>query len=296
MGNERECVESTFGVNALSICFPSFFGYKLVITIGTQDDDEINCVLFNTIANQLLGYKVEELLTKSIKEGADVPYWLDDFFVDKLIGRSIVLRIKIDKYNLAPTYVRRYTATKFYGDTVDVVKGKYGMISPPKLDSVNSKITDEDERIMDEIQWGSVSGSTTHTIPKTEVEVFLSTVHEVRDANVASSQDRSENVIKCETTTTIIDTFEGSPAHATMINEDTPSDTHKDIATHHVYNDAVDELSEPLKEADSKEFDTNEVVMMEVDMRQVDAKEAVMDEEDSDEAYVKKDDTKESQI
>nr|GFC54740.1 hypothetical protein [Tanacetum cinerariifolium] len=42
--------------------------YKLVITIGTPDDEEINCVLFNTIANQLLGYTVEELLTKSIKE------------------------------------------------------------------------------------------------------------------------------------------------------------------------------------------------------------------------------------
>nr|GFA08532.1 hypothetical protein [Tanacetum cinerariifolium] len=42
--------------------------YKLVITIGTTDGEEINYVLFNTIASQLLGYTVEELLTKSIKE------------------------------------------------------------------------------------------------------------------------------------------------------------------------------------------------------------------------------------
>lgn len=44
------------------------YRYKLVITIGTQDHEEINCVLFNNIANQLLGYTVEELLTKSITE------------------------------------------------------------------------------------------------------------------------------------------------------------------------------------------------------------------------------------
>ncbi|GKB85938.1 replication factor A protein 1 [Tanacetum coccineum] len=274
--------------------------YKLVITIGTQDDEEINCVLFNTIANQLLGYTVEELLTKSIKEGADVPYWLDDFFVDKLIGRSIVLRIKIDKYNLAPTFVRRYTATKYYGDTVDVVKEKFGMILPSKVDSVNSKITDEDERMMDEIQWGSACGSTT-PIPKIAVEVPLSTVNEVRAPNMESSKGGFENGIKCETTTTIIDTFEGSPARATMTNEDNPSDTHTDSATSHAYNDAVYVRSEALKEADTKEFDTKEVLMMEVDMkecdmRQVDVKEVVMDEEDTKKSYVKKDNMKQVDV
>nr|GEV57376.1 hypothetical protein [Tanacetum cinerariifolium] len=158
-----------------------------------------NYVLFNTIVNQLLAYMMEELLTKSVKEGADVLYWLADFFVDKLISRSIVLRIKIDKYNLAPTFVHR----------------------------------------------------------------------------------------------TIIDTFEGSPARATMTNEDNPSDTHTDSATSHAYNDVVYIRSEALKEADTKVFDTKEVVMMEVDMkecdiRQVDVKEVVIDEEDTKESNVKK--------
>nr|GEX70634.1 hypothetical protein [Tanacetum cinerariifolium] len=235
--------------------------YKLVITICTQDDEEINYVLFNTIANQLLGYTVKELLTKSIKEGADVPYWLDDFFVDKLIGRSIVLRIKIDKYNLAPTFVRR---------------------------------------MMDEIQWGSVSGSTT-PIPKTAIEVPLSTVHEVRAPNMEPSKDGFENGIKCETNTTIIDIFEGSPTRATMTNEDNPSDTHTDSATSHAYNDAVYVCSEALKEADTKVFDTKEVVMMEVDMkecdmRQVDVKEVVIDEEDTKESNVKKDNMKQVDV
>nr|GEW89833.1 replication factor A protein 1 [Tanacetum cinerariifolium] len=224
--------------------------YKLVITIGTQDDEEINCVLFNTIVNQLLGYTVEELLTKSIKE-------LDDFFVDKLIGQSIVLSIKTNKYNLAPTFVRR---------------------------------------MMDEIQWGFVSGSTT-PIPKTAIEVPLSTLHEVRAPNMEHSKDRFKNGIKCETNTTIIDTFEGSPARATMTNEDNSSDTHTDIATSHAYNDAVYVRSEALKEADTKVFNTKEAVMMEVvmkecDMRQVDVKEVVIDEEDMNESNVKKDNMK----
>ncbi|GJZ51625.1 putative PIF1 DNA helicase/replication protein A1-like protein [Tanacetum coccineum] len=160
----------------------------------------------------------EAPLQHSIKEGADVPYWLDDFFVDKLIGRSIILRIKIDKYNLAPTCVHRSTTP----------------------------------------------------IPKTAIEVPLSTVHEVRAPNMKPYKDGFENGIKCETTTTIIDTFEGSLARATMTNEDNPSDTHTNSMTSHANNDAVYVRSETLKEADTKEFDTKEVVMMEVDMKECD--------------------------
>ncbi|GKE16454.1 hypothetical protein Tco_1424031 [Tanacetum coccineum] len=167
------------------------------------------------------------------------------------------------------------------------------------------------------------TGSTT-LIPKTAIEVPLSTIHEVHAPNMAPSKDGFENVVvqkKCETTTTIKDTFEGSPSRTTMTNEDNPSDS----ATSHAYNDTVYVRSEALKEADTKVFDTKEVVMMEVDMKecdmrqvdvkeviheedtkeslvkkdnmkQVDVKEAVMDEEDTKEPYVKKDDIKESQI
>nr|GEW99061.1 ribonuclease H-like domain-containing protein [Tanacetum cinerariifolium] len=67
----------------------------------------------------------------------------------------------------------RYNATKYYGDTVDAVKENFRMILPSKVNSVNSKLTDEDERMMDKIQWGSVSGSTT-PIPKTVIRTFAS--------------------------------------------------------------------------------------------------------------------------
>ena len=44
-----------------------FYRYKLVITIQ-DDNEEMNCVLFNTDATLLLGHTVDELITKSIKE------------------------------------------------------------------------------------------------------------------------------------------------------------------------------------------------------------------------------------
>ncbi|GKC09535.1 hypothetical protein Tco_1001145, partial [Tanacetum coccineum] len=168
------------------------------------------------------------------------------------------------------------------------------------------------------------TGSTT-PIPKTAIEVPLSTIHEVRAPNMAPSKDVFENGIKCETTMTIIDTFEGSPSSATIINDDNLSGTHTDSATSHAYNDAVYVRSEALKEADTKVFDTKEVVMMEVDMKecdmrqvdvkeviheedtkeylvkkdnmkQVDVKEVVMDEEDTKESYVKKDNMKQVDV
>ncbi|GJX48834.1 hypothetical protein Tco_0274024 [Tanacetum coccineum] len=84
-------------------------------------------------------------------------------------------------------------------------------------------------------------------------------------------------------------------------NEGGSKTAHKDSVTSHVYNKAIYVCSEALKEDDTKEFDTKEVVIMEVDMkggdmRQIDVKEGVMDEEDTKEAYVKKEDRKESQI
>ncbi|PWA82698.1 replication factor A protein 1 [Artemisia annua] len=268
--------------------------YKLVITIGTLYHEEINCVLFNNTANELLGHTVDELLTKSIKEGAGVPYWLDDFFIEKLLGRCVVLRIKIDKYNLAPTFVRRYTATKYYGDSVDILKENSGMILPSKVESVNVKITDEDEKIMDDIQWGSASASATPAIPKTTVDVPLSTVNEARDANVKLSANGSKNVLEYEMNTTIIDTSEGSSSNDTMTNEDNLNDTHTDNETSHVHNDEVYVSIEDFKEADMKESD------MKVDMKEGDMPEVVQDadmsEEDTKEDSVKNDDMKEAEI
>ncbi|GJY36194.1 nucleic acid-binding, OB-fold protein [Tanacetum coccineum] len=92
--------------------------YKLVITIRDNGDD-IDCVLFNSEATPLLGIAVKELFNKTITEGANDPNWIVDYLIDHLCTQWVVLQIKIDKYNLAPTYVRRYTATKYNGHDVN---------------------------------------------------------------------------------------------------------------------------------------------------------------------------------
>lgn len=53
-------------------------------------------------------------------------------------------------------------------------------------------------------------------------------------SNVEPCENGSKIVRECETITTIIDTLEGSCAHATMINEDNLNGTEKDSATSHV--------------------------------------------------------------
>ncbi|GJV71867.1 nucleic acid-binding, OB-fold protein [Tanacetum coccineum] len=93
-------------------------GTKLVITIRDNRED-IDCVLFNSEATPLLGITVEELFNKTITEGVNDPNWIVDYLIDHLCTQWVVLQIKIDKYNLAPTYVRRYTATKYYGHDVN---------------------------------------------------------------------------------------------------------------------------------------------------------------------------------
>nr|GFA69070.1 replication factor A protein 1 [Tanacetum cinerariifolium] len=80
-----------------------------------------------------------------------------------------------------------YNATKYYGDTVDAVKENFRMILPSKVNSVNSKLTDEDERMMDKIQWGSVSGSTT-PIPKTVIRTFARSCPNEAKARTIESQ------------------------------------------------------------------------------------------------------------
>ncbi|GKD59755.1 nucleic acid-binding, OB-fold protein, partial [Tanacetum coccineum] len=102
--------------------------YKLVITV--QDDgEEIEFVLFNSKVTPLLGITVEELFNKTITEGAGDPDWIVDYLINHLCTQWVVLQIKIDKYNIAPTYVRRYTTTKYYGHDVNDINKHIGISS-----------------------------------------------------------------------------------------------------------------------------------------------------------------------
>ena len=111
-----------------------------------------------------------------------------DYFVDKLFTQMVVLEIKIDKFNLPPTYVKRYTVTKYYGSDVNDLNKHRGSSSMSEsvtrlansnvssglnysdmvdYENLGTTITEDEEKLMDEIEWSSVSEivpPTTHTV------------------------------------------------------------------------------------------------------------------------------------
>ena len=104
----------------------------------------------------------------------------------------VVLEIKIDKFNLPPTYVKRYTVTKYYGGDVHDLNKHRGSSSMSEsvtrlansnvssglnyydmvdydidYENLGTTITEDEEKLMDEIEWSSCSEivpPTTHTI------------------------------------------------------------------------------------------------------------------------------------
>ena len=104
----------------------------------------------------------------------------------------VVLEIKIDKFNLPPTYVKRYTVTKYYGSDVNDLNKHRGSSSMSEsvtrlansnvssglnysdmvdyaidYENLGTTITEDEEKLMDEIEWSSVSEivpPTTHTV------------------------------------------------------------------------------------------------------------------------------------
>ncbi|XP_022027999.1 uncharacterized protein LOC110929180 [Helianthus annuus] len=60
--------------------------YKLAVQLWNQEK-EITCVLFDDAANLLLGLTAEQLIIKTLSEGADDPYWIYEFLMDALCAR-----------------------------------------------------------------------------------------------------------------------------------------------------------------------------------------------------------------
>ncbi|PWA56033.1 replication protein A 70 kDa DNA-binding subunit B [Artemisia annua] len=192
--------------------------YKSIITIQ-DDNEEMNCVLFNTDAILLLGHTVDELITKSIKEGVGEPDWIVDYFIDSLIAKWVVLGIKIDSYNLAPTYVRRYIVTKYYGEDLNALNKYFGSSSistmrmvysdvniPSSLNdfdmddyviddnNMGSTTTDYEEKIMDELMWGQVC----ETKDSLQVEVQDVVARDIGVNTIVSSSFSAEDNIQTE--------------------------------------------------------------------------------------------------
>ncbi|GJU69010.1 hypothetical protein Tco_1255269 [Tanacetum coccineum] len=62
-----------------------------------------------------------EKLMVAVELGADNPYWIEDYFVMNLYGERVVIKIKVDKFNLPPECSRRFTVVKYFGDHLDYI-------------------------------------------------------------------------------------------------------------------------------------------------------------------------------
>ncbi|PWA67015.1 protein kinase-like domain-containing protein [Artemisia annua] len=227
--------------------------YKLVIKVRDNGED-IDCVLFNSAATEILGLTVEELITKTLKEGAGDPNWIVDYFVDNLFTQLVVLEIKIDKFNLPPTYVKRYTVTKYYSSNFNDLNNRRGSSSMSgsvtrltnsnvsselnysdmvdyaiDYENLGTTITEDEEKLMDEIEWNSVSEivpPTTHTVtnqpPHAPNANMNDPVHDEVNATVVEApvDDSVHDVSHASNELTIaVNTVVCPPSNATVVRE-----------------------------------------------------------------------------
>nr|XP_043614285.1 uncharacterized protein LOC122586355 [Erigeron canadensis] len=140
----------------------------------------MECIVFNDNAIKLLGCTVDELIAKDSQEGAGDPNWILDFFIESLFGVPVVFGIKVDEYNLKPWFSRRFTVSTYYGNEFGVlnhVNTTKSRVLPPLLPVIanplstleyemQTKVTEFEEEMMDEIQWGPrVTSSTIKDAP-----------------------------------------------------------------------------------------------------------------------------------
>ncbi|XP_022003575.1 uncharacterized protein LOC110901029 [Helianthus annuus] len=134
--------------------------YKLAVQLWNQEK-EITCVLFDDAANLLLGLTAEQLIIKTLSEGADDPYWIYEFLMDALCARHVIFRIRVDDYNLAPTYSPRFTVSKYLGDDINNLASTLLPSTCPSADVLHdeaseflSRINDDEWDMIHESLWG----------------------------------------------------------------------------------------------------------------------------------------------
>ncbi|KAK9061893.1 hypothetical protein SSX86_019077 [Deinandra increscens subsp. villosa] len=105
-------------VNVIGVDSTNDWNYKLVLNV-IESGVQASFVLFDDSAIPFVGFTVDELIEKSNLEGDDNPEWVVDFLKELLLAREAKFRIKVDDYNMAPNYVRRFTVSKLIGDHDD---------------------------------------------------------------------------------------------------------------------------------------------------------------------------------
>ncbi|KAL8246469.1 hypothetical protein R6Q59_007685 [Mikania micrantha] len=110
----------------------------------------ITCVLFDDDVVALLDITTNELISKPLTNGRNDPLWLSNYLLDSLCARSVIFRIKIDKYNLAHHYVRGFTVSKYVGENMQLLANESitstTSTSTPVMNHDVSCIMDEEDK------------------------------------------------------------------------------------------------------------------------------------------------------
>lgn len=123
-------------------------------------------------------------------QGGDDPNWIYNFIFDALCARSVILRIKVDEYNLAPKFGRRFTVSKYLGDSSNSVTkptiipgvGNQKNLSScvvsdikedDETEEMYSRITQDEWDMSDELLWGPRISSVKSTSSMALVYIFL---------------------------------------------------------------------------------------------------------------------------
>ncbi|XP_022030268.2 uncharacterized protein LOC110931169 [Helianthus annuus] len=133
------------------------WNYKLAVELWNEGK-EITCVLFDDAANLLLELTAEQLIVKSLSEGPDDPCWIYEFLMDTLCAQHVIFRIKVDEYNLAPTYSPRFTVSKYLGDEINNLATTTLPSTCPYADVLHDETTEYLARINDD-EWDMVHES-----------------------------------------------------------------------------------------------------------------------------------------
>ncbi|KAL8218435.1 hypothetical protein R6Q57_021808 [Mikania cordata] len=153
------------------------YKYKLVICV-TDKGEDLSCMLFDEATFALIGITADDLLMRSFTEvifhlwsytALMIHIGLMTFF-DTLLARRVTIKIKIDRYNLAPNYVRCFTVSKYIGDDINLLNKDKTMSTAgasqvlPSNDVVSDgdvddtidnypNITDDEWTLADESMW-----------------------------------------------------------------------------------------------------------------------------------------------
>ncbi|MFS7973523.1 hypothetical protein Hanom_Chr09g00857541 [Helianthus anomalus] len=134
--------------------------------------------------------------------GVDDPFWAQYYLLDTLCARSVIFRIKVDRYNAPPHCSQRFTTSKYIGENVTLVTkdniiSTIGTSTHPTEETIEdieaddtafiSRITIDEWEMAEEALWGarvsSVSTITTISSAIVSTDDELNSATSTREVN-----------------------------------------------------------------------------------------------------------------